>query len=105
MACKAGMPVLKKRLQEKIQTLRQCEDDLSSLASARRLQQDTFMRQKETILSQVRAEFDRLSVALEKKRNDVTTAVANEMDYIYQKSMGDCRNTEGLQDKVDAVRV
>lgn len=98
------MPVLKRRLQEKLQTLKQCEDDLSTSASARRVQQDIFTRQKRTILSQVSAEFDRLSAALETKRKDVTAAVENEMDDFYHKSMGDCKDAEYLQERVDTVR-
>ena len=104
MACKAGMPVLKRRLQEKLQTLRQCEDDLSNSASARRVQQDIFMRQKGTILSQVSAEFDRLSAALEAKRKDVTAAVEKEMDEFYHKSMGEYKDASDLQERVDTVR-
>ena len=104
MASKAGMPVLKRRLQEKLQTLRQCEDDFSTSASARRGQRDLFMRQKTTILSQVCAEFDRLSAAIDKKRKEVAAAVESEMEDLYQKSMRDSRDTEDLQGKVNKVR-
>ena len=62
------------------------------------------MRQKETILSQVSAEFDRLSAALEAKRKDVTAAVEKEMDEFYHKSMGEYKDASDLQERVDTVR-
>lgn len=98
------MPVLKRRLQEKLQTLQQCKDDLSTSASARRGQRDLFMRQKTTILSQVCTEFDQLSAAVDKKKKEVAAAVENEMEDLHQRSMRDWRDTEDLQGKVDKVR-
>ena len=103
MASKAGMPVLKRRLQEKLQTLRQCEGDLSLSVSTRRGQHDAFMRQKKEVLRQVHAEFDRLSAAIEKKRQEVTAAVESEMEDHYQRSVRDWRGTEDLQGKLELV--
>ena len=103
MASKAGLPVLKRRLQEKLETLQQCEGDLSISASARRGQRDIFMHQKGKMLSQVRGEFDQLSAEIERRREEVIAEVEKEMEDLYQRSVRDWRDTEDLQRKVDLV--
>ena len=99
-----SIPVLKKRLKEKSDALKQCEEDVNNLVKERRKGSDSFLVSQGEIITEVVQRFDQLASVLTRKRDQLLLHLKDEMKELHASSSArDCEEVEQLQEKLKKV--
>ena len=99
-----SIPVLKKRLKEKSDALKQCEEDVNNLVKERRKGSDSFLVSQGEIITEVVQKFDQLASVLTRKRDQLLLHLKEEMKELHASSSAkDCEEVEQLQEKLKKV--
>ena len=81
-----GIHVLKKRLKEKSDALKQCEEDVDKIVKERRHDSKSFLASQGEIITEVVQQFDQLAGVLTRKRDEILLHLKEKMKEIHASS-------------------